>query len=62
MTCGVGHRRDLDPALLRLWHRLVATAPLRPLAWEPPRATGVAPEKGKKGQTVIFHETEKIDG
>ena len=26
----------------------VATAPIRPLAWEPPYAMGVAREKGKK--------------
>ena len=29
-----------DPALL--WHSLAATAPIRPLAWEPPYATGAA--------------------
>ena len=34
-----------DPALLWLWCRLAATAPIRPLAWEPPYATGVALEK-----------------
>ena len=37
-----------DPALLWLWRRLVATAPIRPLAWEPPCATGVAQEIAKK--------------
>ena len=26
----------LDPTLLWLWHRLAATAPIRPIAWEPP--------------------------
>ena len=31
-----------DLALLWLWCRLVATAPIGPLAWEPPDATGVA--------------------
>ena len=31
-----------DPALLWLWCRLAATAPIRPLAWEPPYAAGVA--------------------
>ena len=29
-----------DPALLWLWHRPAATAPIRPLAWEPPYAAG----------------------
>ena len=31
-----------DPALLWLWCRLAATAPIRPLAWELPYAAGVA--------------------
>ena len=42
MSCGVGRRRGSDLALLWLWHRLVTTAPIRPLAWEPPYAAGVA--------------------
>ena len=37
-----------DLALLWLWHRLVATAPIRLLAWEPPYAAGVALEKAKR--------------
>ena len=37
-----------DPALLWLWCRPVATALIRPLAWEPPHATGAAQEKAKK--------------
>ena len=45
---GVGHRRGSDPALLWLWRRLAATAPLRPLAWEPPYAAEVALEKAKR--------------
>ena len=44
MSCGVGCRRGSDPALLWLWRRLVATAPIRPLAWEPPYAAGAAQE------------------
>ena len=36
-----------DPALLWLWCRLAATAPIRPLAWETPYAEGVALEKAK---------------
>ena len=31
-----------DPALLWLWRRPVATAPIQPLAWEPPNAAGAA--------------------
>ena len=42
MSCGVGCRLGWDPALLWLWHWLVATAQIRPLAWlhmpwEPPK-------------------------
>ena len=48
MSCGVGHRRGLDPALLWLWHRLAALALIRPLVWEPPYAVGAALEKDKK--------------
>jgi len=48
MSCGVGCRCGSDPALLWLWHRLAATAPIIPLAWEPPYATGVALEKAKR--------------
>ena len=33
-----------DPALLWIWHRPAARAPIRPLAWEPPYAAGAAQE------------------
>ena len=45
MNCGVGHRHGYDSALLWLWHRLVATAPIQSLAWEPPYVVGVALKK-----------------
>ena len=48
MSCGVGRRCSLDPDLLWLWCRLVATASIQPLAWEPPCATGAALEKAKR--------------
>ena len=50
MSCGVDHRRGSDPELLWLWHRpaAAATAPIRPLAWEPPHATGAALEKTER--------------
>ena len=44
VSCGVGCIHSLDPALLWLWRRPVATAPIRPLAWEPPYAVGAAQE------------------
>ena len=48
MSCGIGCRHGSDPALLWLWYRLVATAPIRPLAWEPPYAVAAAQEKAKR--------------
>ena len=48
MGCGVGHRHGSDLALLWLWHRPVATAPIGPLAWEPPCAAGAALKRQKK--------------
>ena len=48
MSCGVGHRLSLDLVLLWLWHGLVATALIRPLAWEALYAMGAALEKTKK--------------
>ena len=60
MSWGVGHRRGLDLALLWVWRRLVATAPIRPLAWEPPYAAGAALEMAKnqtnkKIQPTVSH-------
>ena len=34
--------------------RLVVTAPIRPLAWEPPYAAGAAPEKAKGQKESLF--------
>ena len=48
VSCGVGCRRGLDPTLLWLWPRLVATAPIQPLAWEPPYVVGVAQEMAER--------------
>uniref|UniRef100_A0A4X1TSJ4 Uncharacterized protein n=1 Tax=Sus scrofa TaxID=9823 RepID=A0A4X1TSJ4_PIG len=43
-----GCRCGSDPVWLWLWHMLVATAPIRPLAWEPPSAAGAAQEIAKR--------------
>ena len=51
MSCGVGHRCGSDLSWLWLWRRLAATAPIGPLAWEPPYAMGVA-LKGQKDQKI----------
>ena len=50
MRCGVGCIRSSDLAFLWLWLwcRPLATALIRPLAWEPPHASGMALEKTKK--------------
>ena len=54
MSCGVGCRRSLDPVLLWLWCRLVATSQIRPLAWEPPYAEGASLEKDKKKKKCLW--------
>ena len=46
MSSGVVQRCGLDLALLWLWRRLAAVAPVVPLAWELPYATGVALKRG----------------
>ena len=51
---GVGRRRGSDnPELLWFWRGPVATAPIGPLAWEPPYATGAAQEKAKRQKNKI---------
>ena len=52
VSCGVGHRCGLDPMLLRLCHRPAATAPIGPLAWEPPCTADAALEKTKKTKKI----------
>ena len=51
MSCGVGCRHSLDPALMWLWCRPAATALIRLLAWEPPYAAGAAQEMAKRQKT-----------
>ena len=50
MSHGVGHRRGLDLVLLWLWCSPAATAPITPVALEPPYAEGAA-LKGQKPKT-----------
>ena len=59
MSCGVGCRRGLDTQLLWLWHRPVATALIRPLAWEPLYDTGAALEKAKRQKKLKKNERER---
>ena len=51
MSCGVGCRRGSDPVLLWLWRRPVATALIRPLAWEPSYAAEW-PKKWQKDKKI----------
>ena len=46
MSCGVGRRCSSNLALLWLWFRPVAVAPIQPLAWELPHAVGAALKRG----------------
>ena len=49
--CCIGHSHSSDPTLLWLWCRLAGAAPIWPLAWGLPYATGSAlkgPGKKKK--------------
>ena len=48
MSCGVGHGRGSDLALLWRWRRLAAVALIRPLAWEPLYAVDAVLKKTKK--------------
>ena len=60
MSCGVGRRCGLDPALLWLWHRPAATALIQPLAWEPPYAAGAALEMAKRQKKKKFKCSQLI--
>ena len=46
LWCGLQTR--LGSCVVWLWRRPVAAAPIGPLAWEPPYATGAAQEMAKK--------------
>ena len=48
-----------DPALLWLWRRPAATAPIGPLAWEPPCAAGAAQEIAKTTTTTTKDKKKK---
>ena len=60
MSCGVGPRHGLYLALLWLWlwHRPAATGLIRPLAWEPPYATGVALKRRKTKKKEVNTKIE----
>ena len=43
-----------------LWHRLVAIALIRPLAWEPPYAAGCGPTKDQRKKTKLGKGREDV--
>ena len=45
--------------MLWLWPWLAGTAPIRPLAWDPPCAAGAALEKGKKTKKKVKEKEKK---
>ena len=54
VSWGVGRRCGSHLALLWLWGRPAATAPIQPLAGEFPHATGVAPISKKKKKKSVY--------
>ena len=62
MSCGVGCKRDSDLAWLWLWRRPAAVVLIRPLAWEPPYATGAALKSKKKKKIRNMSGTGKKAG
>ena len=44
-----------DLALLWLWCRPAVIAPIRPLVWEPPYATGAALKKKSRSKNLAYH-------
>ena len=60
MSDGVGCRCSLDLALLWLWGRPAAVAPIQPLAWELPYAVGVAFKKDQKNKQNNNKKTLEI--
>jgi len=60
VSCGVGRRCGSDLALLWLWCRPAAAAPIRSLAWEPPYAVGAAQEMAKRQKQNKTKQKTKI--
>ena len=61
MSYGVGRRCSSDPEkLLWLWCRPAATAPIRPLAWEPPYAMSAALKSKKRKNKKVMSCTKSF--
>ena len=59
-SCDVRRRCNSDPTLLWLWHRPAAMAPIWPLAWELPYASGVTLKKAKKKKSPKYYLNESL--
>ena len=63
MSWGIVCIHSSDMVLLWLWCRPAATAPIIPLAWDPPYAMGMALEdKKKKKKKKKKRERERMEG
>ena len=60
MSCGVGRRCGSDLVLLWLWCRPAATAPIQPLAWEPPYATVAVLKRQKRQQQRSRSQSDSL--
>ena len=54
LCCGIGHRCGSDPALLWLWCRPEATAPMRPPSLGTSICRGCGPKKTKKKKKSVW--------
>ena len=61
MSCGIGRRQGSDPVLPWLWYRPAATAPIRPLAWEPPYAASVTLKKQEKKNNIKMDSRSEFE-
>ena len=59
MSCGVGHRGARSCIAVAVVERLAVAAPIGPLAWELPYATGAALKSKKEKEE---REREREDG
>jgi len=59
MSYGVGRKRNSDLVLQWLCYRLVATAPIQPLAWGPPYAVGAALKRQKINKITMINMFKK---
>ena len=58
LGCGIA----VTVALVWLWRRAATAAPIRPLAWELPKAVGAALKSQKKRKKKRERERERVSG